>query len=393
MAFGDFPAFEASHFVEALLALREPTRATLAAISRHAESGVRSVHDLVAFAALPNHLGALPDLSLLVQITNLDLDDLERALAVRLDMLSTEADLATMPDLRHQDPERLAIAPILLRGPDVAEFGERTPEDAYSSATSDVALLTELVNGLEGVLPALEALRLSSNNPSAWLPAAATAVTILAMTPDHDRQWLLQLQQVGESDVVNAQSRLTALLEADAKWSSRLSGYRIDSRPLPRNLEAGAATLRKGGLGKLVAKFWGTSREAIDLCKKLGADPLKPGDLDGLAHHLVELAAFENDAALQRLFGPSWHGLSTPVDAVCEGVRIRLYMQSKLEQLAGGKEVFAAAMALSPDQASSLTQLRDGCRTFLDLSVGARNRLRQARPSQLLSDSLRGSRL
>ena len=387
MAFGDFPAFEASHFVEALLALREPTRATLAAISRHAESGVRSVHDLVAFAALPNHLGALPDLSLLVQITNLDLDDLERALAVRLDMLSTEADLATMPDLRHQDPERLAIAPILLRGPDVAEFGERTPEDAYSSATSDVALLTELVNGLEGVLPALEALRLSSNNPSAWLPAAATAVTILAMTPDHDRQWLLQLQQVGESDVVNAQSRLTALLEADAKWSSRLSGYRIDSRPLPRNLEAGAATLRKGGLGKLVAKFWGTSREAIDLCKKLGADPLKPGDLDGLAHHLVELAAFENDAALQRLFGPSWHGLSTPVDAVCEGVRIRLYMQSKLEQLAGGKEVFAAAMALSPDQASSLTQLRDGCRTFLDLSVGARNRLRQARPSQLLSDS------
>ena len=46
VVFGDIPAFEASRFVEALLALREPARATIAAVAHHTESGVRSVEDL-----------------------------------------------------------------------------------------------------------------------------------------------------------------------------------------------------------------------------------------------------------------------------------------------------------------------------------------------------------
>ena len=247
-------------------------------------------------------------------------------------------------------------------------------------------LLTKLVSGSEGVLPALDVLGLSPNIPSAWLPAAATAITIVTMTPDQDRRWLLQLRQAGESDVVNAQTRLKMLLEGDAKWSSWLSGYRIDGRPDPRNLETAAATLRKRGLGKLAAKFGGAKRQATDHCDRLGADPSRPEDLDGLAQHLRDLAAFENDADLQRLFGPAWAGLSTPVDAVCQGVRIRLYLRSKIESLAGGNDVLARTLALSPEQASSLAPLRDACRTFLELTA-AHRKLGETPPVQLLSES------
>jgi very-short-patch-repair endonuclease len=384
--FGDFPSFEASRFVDLLATLREQVRAKGAAITRHAGSGIRTVEDFVAVAALNNHLRTLPDVYLLIAIANLDLDDLERALAVRLDLLSTEADLAAMPDLRHEDPERLAIAWAHLRGPGAAEFGDRTPNDAYSCATSEIELLTKLANGLVGVLPVLDALGLGPNTPSAWLQAVATAVTVLAIAPDPGRRWLLQLQEADERDVANAQTQLRTLLEADANWSSRLFGYGLGIRPIPRSLEAAAAILRKAGLGKLIAKLGGASREALALCNKLGADPSRPEDLDDLARHVRDLAAFENDGALRRLFGPAWAGLSTPVDSVREGVRIRLYMRSKIEPLAGGNEVLERAMMLSPEQAATLALFQDDCGRFLDLSTDTWNRLGEAHPTQLLNE-------
>ncbi|MBV8105479.1 MAG: DNA2/NAM7 family helicase, partial [Hyphomicrobiales bacterium] len=319
-------------------------------------------------------------------IAKLDLEDLERALAVRLDMLSTEADLAATPDLRHEDPQRLAIARAHLLGPVAAEFGDRTPDDAYSCATSEIELLTKLASGLVAVLPVLDALGLGPNTPSAWLPAVARVVTILVMVPDHDRRWLLQLQEASAGDVANASTHLKTLLEADATWSSRLFGYGLGIRPVPRRLEAAAATLRKAGLSKLIAKLGGASHEALAICSKLGADPSRPEDLDGLAQHVRDLAAFENDAGLQRLFGPAWAGLSTPVDAVCQGVCIRLDMRSKIESLAGGKEALEKAMALSPEQAASLALFQDACRTFLDLSAGAWNHFGEAHPTQLLTE-------
>jgi hypothetical protein len=52
VAYGDFPASDASRFVEALVAVRETTRTTIAAIARHAVIGVRGVEDFVALAGL-----------------------------------------------------------------------------------------------------------------------------------------------------------------------------------------------------------------------------------------------------------------------------------------------------------------------------------------------------
>ena len=180
----------------------------------------------MTLAALKRDLKTVPDANLLVEIANLDLDDLERAVSVRLDMLSAQADLAEMPNLRHDDPERLAIAATHLRGSGPAEFGNRTPDDAYSSSTYEIVLLNELIRALEGILPALDALGLGPNIPSSWLAAAATVIDILAVTPNRARRWLLQIQQVEERDVANAQARLKSLLEADTEWSSRLSGYK-----------------------------------------------------------------------------------------------------------------------------------------------------------------------
>ena len=386
VSFGNFPAFDARRLVEALVALRELTRVTIAAVARHAETGAHSAAEFVAFAALKRDLRTLPDANLLVEIANLDLDDLERAASVRLDMLSTEADLAEMPNLRHDDPERLAIAATHLRGSGAAEFGNRTPDDAYSSSTYEIVLLTELIRALEGILPSLDALGLGPNIPSSWLAAAATVIDILAVTPDHARRWLLQLQHVEERDVANAQARLKSLLEADTEWSSRLSGYNIESRPILQNLVKAADTLQKRQVDKLIAKLGGSWREATDLCEKLGADPTRPEDLEGLARHLGNLAAFETDEALRQLFGPAWAGVSTPVDAVRESVQVRLYIRSKIKPLAGANEVLARALTLSPELAGSLGPLRDNCGMVLDLTGDARDRLGETHAARLLNE-------
>ena len=315
------------------------------------------------------------------------MDDLERAVSVQLDMLSAQADLAEMPNLRHDDPERLAIAATHLRGSGAAEFGNRTPDDAYSSSTYEIVLLTELIRALEGILPPLDALGLGPNIPSSWLAAAATVIDILAVTPDHARRWLLELQHVEERDVANAQARLKSLLEADTEWSSRLSGYNIESRPILQNLGKAADTLQKRKVDKLIAKLGGSWREAADLCEKLGGDPTRPEDLEGLARHLGNLAAFETDEALRQLFGPAWAGVSTPVDAVREGVQVRLYIRSKIKPLAGGNEVLARALTLSLELAGSLGPLRENCRMVLDLTVDARDRLGETHAARLLNES------
>ena len=270
MTFSDFPSYEAATFVEVLTALRVTSRATTEAIARHVGIGIKGPKDFAALADFHRRLGEVPEIAALVAIADLDLDDLERALAVRSELIRSEGEFAAMTDLRHEDPDRLGIATAHLRAAASAEFLDRSPGDAYRFADGEIAVLRDVCDAIQAVLPVLDALGLERAVPASQLAAAASAAYILGTAPERYRRWVIELPSAPEALVAEARDRWRALMDAEVFWTSRLGSYRPDARPVPAELDEAAATLRKGGFGKAFASITGALRTARDLVSSGG---------------------------------------------------------------------------------------------------------------------------
>jgi hypothetical protein len=62
-------------------------------------------------------------------------------------------------------------------------------------------------------------------------------------------------------------------------------------------------------------------------------------------------------------------------------------MRKKIEPLAGGNDILESVMSLAPKNVAAVALLRDICTKFLELTAGARDRLGEAPPTELLSAS------
>lgn len=381
VTFGDFAPYDAPRFISALIEFRAHVVAQRETLGRHADLGVRSLDDLAALAAGDRQIGSAPDSQLILAVRNLDLEDLERALSVRLELIGLEDDLSTIPDLRYEDPDRLAIALGYMQGP-FSEFEDQTPQQAFEVAEREREMLGQLITALEGVQPVLNVLGLGDSAAASATPAAASAAIVLAMTPAQNRRWLLELANAPQSEIVSAQERWRALVDADSEWTARLQGYRPDGRPLVETIkaiQAASAALRKTGIGKAMATLSRSLSRARELCAGLGIDPDRPDELDALAAHLHDLAAFESDERLRHLLQGAWSGLSTPMDELREAVRIREFLCTKLQDHPDGELVFNKVLALPLEALTSIEPAIEACKRVLALSAPAKARL-DARP-------------
>ena len=388
VTFSDFPSYDAARFVDALTALRDTSRSTIEAITRHVGIGIKGPKDFAALADLHRRLGEVPEIAALVAIADLDLDDLERALAVRSELIRSEGELAAMTDLRHEDPDRLGIATAHFRAAASAEFLDQSPGDAYGFADGEIATLRDVCDAVEAVLPVLDALGLETALPASQLRAAASAAYILGMGPEPYRRWVIELPSTLEALVAEAKVRWHALVDADVFWTRRLSGYRPDARPVPAELDEAAAILRKGGLGKAFASLTGASRTARDLCRRLGVGELSE-DLGALAGHIRAVGEFEADQNLRAALGAAWVGLGTPVDEVHGGIKLRDFLCKTVLSLPGGSAVVQRVAALAPDKLELLTTLAPSCKRLLGLPEKTRAHLDETPSDGLVAQGRR----
>ena len=382
VTFSDFPSHDAARFIDALTDLRDTSRAAIEAIARHVGIGIKGPKDFVALADFHRRLGEVPEIAALVAIADLDLDDLERALAVRSELIRSEGEFAAITDLRHEDPDRLGIATAHFRAAASTEFLDHSPGDAYGFADGEIAILSDVCDAVETVLPVLNALGLETAVPASQLPAAASAAYILGTAPERCRRWVIELPSTPEALVAEAKGRWRALVDTEVFWTGRLASYRSDARPVPAELDEAAATLRKGGLGKAFASLTGASRMARDICRRVGIGEL-PEDLDALAAHVRSVEEFEADLSLRAALGPAWHGLGTPIDEIHDGVKLRDFLRKTVLSLPGGAAVVQRTAALAPDRLEMLTTFAQSCKRLLGLSEETRARL-DDRPSDRL---------
>ena len=365
VTFSDFPRYDVPQFIKALEALRTSALATREAITRYTGIGVRNVSSFAATADLTEKLPELPDFDL-AAIANLDIDDFMQALRVQADLLKTEEELNALSDLRHEDPEKLAVAAAHMRSVVSAEFLERTPAEAYEFADAEFKVLEALAEAVEAVVPVLNILGLGVDLPATHLPAATSASYVLGMSPARVRRWIVELPDASEEAISGAIRRRAELLEAEKAWAAKVPAYTPEVRPEPSELHAAAETLRKSGFGKLVASLGGKMKAARAVAANLGTDP-EPDTLEALAKHV---------AAVRTLFGPAWAGLGTPMEDVKEGLQLRDLILRKVQQHPGADLVIRRAMAMTPDGMAELSPHHDACKRMFSLPTDDRARLK-----------------
>ena len=363
--FADVQAYDARSFADAVLALGPIAEATQAAITRHAELGVRDAADLRAAAAVDAGLGSAPD-RFVDEVGGLDLVELEAALAARSHLLAAQPDSAETADLRGQDPDLLRVATAHLGNAASAAFLDRVAAEAYAAAAAEIARATECADALEGVCAVLG---FTGDTPASHFRAVATGGEIAARTSPAHRPWVGALPRATVAAVTAARDRRELLLAAEDGWASRLSGYSVDHRPDRSELEAAAATVRKAGLGRAFASLTGSMRGARALAQRLGF-PGEPTatELDALAAHVGAVASFEADPMLRVLFGRSWSGLRTPIAEILGGMEVRDLARDRLSLMAGGPAVLDRVLAMGDDEhAKAITRLPQ-CRRLLALA-------------------------
>ena len=368
VAFVEVPTYDARRFAAAVLALGPVAEATLAAVVRHNCLGIRDEADLRVAAALNVELGPAPPSSILADIAELDLSELEAALAAQSDLLAAQAEVDALADLQHGDPDRLKCAVAHLGNAGSAAFLDQVPAEAYAAATAKISQLTGLAQALEDVSSVLD---FTGDTPALHFLAIASGAVIAGMMPADHRAWVGALPRTEVAAMVAVEGRWHSLLEAEKAWTSRLSGYSVECRPEAAELEAAAATLRKAGVGRAFAALTGSVRAARELTVRLGfhGEPT-PADLDALAAHTQAVAEFEADPVLRLLFRKAWAGLvGTPIADVLGGLRVRDLARERLLQMAGGGAVLERLLAMTDAGfASAAARLRE-CKRLLALAA------------------------
>ena len=379
--FSDFPAYEAPSFLSALQALKSSADITLSALSRDSDLGVHRVDDYAAIIELDAALGDAPDADLIVRIECLDLDDLEKALSIRSELLTNDVHLAATPELRFEVPAVLEIAVAHAHSRASAEFLDQFPAEAYARGDAEIVELEGLADAVEAVLPALGALGLSEDQPARNLAAITTAAIIGGTTDEQHRAWFRSLTDASASELQAAAARWRPLVEAEDAWTSALPGYQVSERPRVEDLERAASVLRESGLGWALARLTGTLRRAHELTGGLGfSDIPSSDDLKALAAHVRMVEAFESDSNVADAFGAAWRGLDTPVSEVLGARQIRDFIRRKVLPLEGGDRIVECLFTVDVGAFSTLEALVPACSRFLGLLAQLKGNL-DDRPS------------
>jgi very-short-patch-repair endonuclease len=369
--FSDVPTYDAPRFMAVLADLMSSVESMQQAVVRHSGLGISAEENFASIAELNKSLGAVPTAAMIPDVASVDLSDLESALAVQSEILAVESELASMPRLRNEDPDKLALATEHARAASSHAFLDQSPAQAYKLAHSIISELLEKTDVIEGVLPVLQILGLGEDAPVSQLGAVATGTIIAGLTPAPHRRWIRDLPQAQTDAVIEALQRWQPLVEVDGAWKSRLAGYSgRNSKLSPEEIEGVAKTLQMHGLAKILSRAQGSYRAAYDFGKQLGfGEDLSSAELDTFASHLRAVRAFETDPALAALFHPVWQGLETPIDEILGGIRMREFISGRVTPLSGGEAIVNRLLSIDSTDFETLAAFVPACKLMAGLAV------------------------
>lgn len=381
---GDFPPYETPRLLQVLTSLRQRCLATQQITLQLEYLGIGDEQDLNELVALDERLVAVPQFGLIAAILELDLDDLEAALITKSELISIEAELSLVGDLRYRDLTHLAPALSLLHTSVGGPLSNSPPSAAFEQVTEDASRLQEIIEAAQGARTVLGVLGIDSSSTASHLSTAATAGKILATSPVRCWKWLSGLAGLDNASFVEAKKRWQELLRLEDSWSRSLRGYHPEMRPSVNELRGLAGILRRSGFSKVIASVTGALKNAREYCLRLGIDA-SADKLDSLAAHLVSVNAFESDPLLASKFGSAWNGLRTPFEELEEALHVTTSLNQSVQSLPGGQLIVDQALVLSVAGLESLRNSVVALTRVVDLDPDSRARLNETTLAQCLS--------
>ena len=166
---------------------------------------------------------------------------------------------------------------------------------------------------------------------------------------------------------------LERLSASESDWRRNVKEQGSASWPGTDELRAAAATLRRSGLGALIATINGSRRAAHELTAQLGfsaSSATLADEVGQLADHVRAIADFEADGDIAGLLGSFWQGILTPFDEIAAGAKLRRAINDQLAALPGGERVAHQLLALPANEFAALANFAHTARSIQD---GAEN--------------------
>ena len=290
-------------------------------------------------------------------IAFIDLDELERALALQSVYLTRARELAQLPNLRWLETSLLARAKQIISLIPNREIQFLTPSDLYELADRTIARNRTYLDLLHKMHPAMAILGLAGSDPGHILEAVALAAIAAAEIPVECRPWV-RAASIDASAFQPLHVQWIALRREENELRALLPQFREDQWPSANSLEAVAKTLRKTGIGSLISQMTGATKTAQEILGKLhlSLPPAAAADLiRRIANHTRALAQFKSSSHALTVFGKAWTGMSTPFKDIDTGIMIRRFIEQKLGEMRDGPKVAVALFSLAPEGLAALS--------------------------------------
>jgi RecA/RadA recombinase len=353
---GEVQPNERPRLVETLIQLRDVGVRLDRYFQRYDDLGARTIVDIDYLIAFDNQIGNPPDDHLLVEIANLDLDELERGLILRRDIIRIESELKSLPDLCFEKSETLALATSVLRNPVGVEFCAHTARQAYELARERQDNASAVIGLLNEFLPVLDHIGLDRSHPVNGLNAVAVAAVIASKIDPEHRNWMGELPSLQDNAFAPLLAKWEKLVSAESGWRKQFLTYGERTWPRADEIRSAANFLRKKGIEKWISGLTSAGKAARALVKQLCLEEAHTTSvaLDSLAQHVQELTDFENDPKAANRLDRHWRGLSTPFESISNGMKLRGFLEQKLSAFPLGTKVSAKVLSLNPDQIEML---------------------------------------
>jgi hypothetical protein len=366
---GDIHRYDIERLISSLMELRTVALELAGYFERYATPfTIETIDAIGPLIELDRAIGDPPGGAPIAETSALDLDELTRRLREKRSLIEIDRALSGKPDLSREDPNHLALAASLISSGAPATLINMQPTAAYAAAAQTVEQLSSVIRSVEGCVPILCALSIGGDFPSNCLHTVAVATLIASRIPDQHREWIGTLPRIDETSFSTAHARWERLSAFESDWRRKLKEQGSNLWPGTDELRAAATTLRRSGLGALVAAINGSRRTAHKLTTQLGfsaSSATLANEVGQLADHVQAMADFEADRDIADLLGSFWQGILTPFDEIAAGAKLRRAIYGQLVLLPGGELVAHHLLALPANEFAALTNFAHAARSII----------------------------
>jgi very-short-patch-repair endonuclease len=367
------PVYEISDLITALQELKISSEKLLSIAKSNADICSTSLDDLRRVASASSNIEVCSDPDLLPPIIEMDLNEIERALVIKKEILNLSSRLQSRAEVANCGID------VLLRSTAIKEvspnFIELTPSRLFAMASTTAAELRPVVPLLEDLAPALRTLGFDDTFDVTGLDSVAIAILVACNLRREHRPWLGRFPDSHLKPLELARQRWKDLVEQETEWRSRVDN--VAPWPSSTAILRAADTIAKSGIKKLISKVGGSQRSASELVDRLGFTDEIPAaeELRTLGLHVQALEEFLVNQQMPELLGSVWAGLSTPFDGILVGLKVQAFLAEKLSNLPGGSVVSLALLRLDPEGLGGLALHERTATDLRKLSTRCRNRI------------------